>query len=84
MKLTYTSEFAKTIGLPFNGQEGELLINGSSTKEDFLNYKQNWFSIRGLKYSEKEMASFWKIIENQKKRIEKFYRGVPLNSKLEK
>ena len=75
MELTYTSEFAKTIGLAFGGLMGALIINRSSTKEDFLKCKENWFSERGLKYSEKEMATFWKIIENQKKRIEKFYQN---------
>ena len=82
MKLSYTSEFAKTIWLPFGGLIGALIINSSSTKEDFLKCKENWFSERGLKYSGKELAVFWSIIETQKERMEKFYRGVPLNSKL--
>ena len=83
MPLTYTSDFAKTISLPFTGNPGECLINKNSTIEDFLKCKDNWFSVTGKKFTKKDMYDFWKIIENQKIRIEKFYRGIPLNSKLQ-
>jgi hypothetical protein len=82
MTLTYTTEFAKSIWLPFSGAVETLLVNKNSTIEDFLADKNNWLTETGKKFTQLEMEKHWQIIETQKIRIEKFFRGLPLNSTL--
>ena len=83
MTLTYTTEFAKSIWLPFSGAVETLLANKNSTIEDFLANKNNWLTETGQKFTQLEMEKHWQIIETQKIRIEIFFRGLPLNSTLE-
>lgn len=72
--MTYTTEFAESIWLPFKaGTIRSCIANAASVESDFTSDAAAWFSITGARYTEKEMHSIWGMIEEQKKRVQAFF-----------
>ena len=82
---TYTKEFAKSIWLPFerHSEMAQIITNKDSQFDDLLNSRSCRVSEKGYHYTEKEMRVAWKMVIYQKIRLEKYYRAVPLNSRLD-
>lgn len=74
-KFTFSQAFAEALGVPFNNGSriGLLIAKARSTLEDFTSDPANWFSEKGYKYTEREMGALWRMIVEQKKRVEAFW-----------
>ena len=82
---TYTKEFAESIWLPFERHSEMALIitDKDSQFDDFLNKESCRVSETGYHYSDREMKSGWKMVIHQKIRLEKFYRTISQNDRIE-
>jgi len=68
--MNYPPEFAESLWLPFGpGFIRSLIVDCNSTADQFFPDPRAWFSATGYRYTERELAGLWGMIECQKEKI---------------